>query len=244
MMQRDVHMAPKDLFASLQVKPDDFAKVAIISGQPQRARMCVEQMKNPVKNFSFLGYTFWTGTFKGNKVTVGNGGFYAPDSAFVTDLICTAGIDTLVRMGSCGAMREDIQIGDFIIADSVLRGDGATQYYVDEKYVSAVDPELTEAMHKVFTNIGGTHKGGVWTTDALFRETKDIVNSYIGKGAVAVDMVTSPFVTIANIYNRKVAVVLSVSDNLITGQLGFFDYRFFESEMKMIKGAFELVSQL
>ena len=86
-MQRDIHMKPKDLLDSLQFRPGDFADIAIISGQPQRAKMCVDQLENPVKNFTFLGYTFWTGTYKGKKVTVGNGGFYAPDSAFATDLL-------------------------------------------------------------------------------------------------------------------------------------------------------------
>jgi len=60
----------------------------------------------------------------------------------------------------------------------------------------------------------------------LFKETKEIVNPYIEKGAIAVDMVTSPFVTVANIYKRKVAAILAVSDNLITGTLGFADIDF------------------
>ncbi|MFH1771629.1 MAG: hypothetical protein ABH872_02325 [Candidatus Omnitrophota bacterium] len=244
MMQRDVHLKPKDLLDSLQFKEGDFADIAIISGQPQRAKMCVGELENAVKNFTFLGYTFWTGTYKGKRVTVGNGGFYAPDSAFVTELICTAGVNTLIRIGSCGALRKDIQIGDFIIADSILRGDGATRYYVDDSFKPEVDKSLTQELAAIFKKVSTAHCGGVWTTDALFRETKEIVNPYIERGAIAVDMVTSPFVTVANIYKKKVAVVLSVSDNIITGELGFTDFRFFESEMKMIKAAFEAAGEL
>ena len=242
MMQRDVHMNAKALLETLQFRPGDFGKVAIISGQPQRAKMCVDQLENPVKNFTFLGYSFWTGTYKGKKITVGNGGFYAPDSAFVTELVCEGGVDTLIRVGSCGALSKDIGIGDFVIGDKVLRGDGATRYYVDDNYTAKVDKDLTDKLEKTFKNIAGTHRGGIWTTDAIFRETKDIVNGYIDKGAVAVDMVTSPFVTVANLYKKKVAVVMAVSDNLITGEMGFTDYRYFEAEMKMIKGVFEFAS--
>jgi len=242
MMTRDVHMKPMDLLMSLQFRPGDFGKVAIISGQAQRAKMCLEHMENPVKNFTFLGYTFWTGLYKGVKVTVGNGGFYAPDSAFVTELICNAGVEILVRTGSCGALRQDIQIGDFVVADNVLRGDGATRYYVDDKFKPVPDKALTDRLVKVFGAVGNVHRGGVWTTDAMFRETKEIVNSYIDKGAIAVDMVTSPFVTVANLYKKRVAVVMSASDNLITGEMGFTDYRYFEAEMKMVKAAFEVAS--
>ncbi|MCP4653407.1 MAG: hypothetical protein GY858_08520 [Candidatus Omnitrophica bacterium] len=241
MMQKDVHMKPQDLLDSLQFHPGDFGEVGIISGQPHRAKMCLQKLENPVKNFTFLGYTFWSGNYKGKKVTVGNGGFYAPDSALATELLCVGGIETLIRIGSCGALREDIEIGDFIIADSVQRGDGATKYYVDDDFTSYIDKELTDKLEAHFKNISPTHRGGIWTTDAIFRETKEIVNSYIDKGSIAVDMVTSPFVTVANLYKKKVAAILSVSDNLITGKLGFTDYKFFESEAKMIKGAFDLI---
>lgn len=240
-MQREVHMCAKELLETLQFRPGDFGEVAIISGQPQRAKMCMEKLENPVKNFSFLGYTFWTGTYKGKKVTVGNGGFYAPDSAFATELVCEGGVETLIRVGSCGAMSKDIQIGDFVIADKILRGDGATQYYVKDDFVPQVDKQITAKLEGIFKNAGTVHKGGVWTTDAIFRETKDIVNGYIEKGAVAVDMVTSPFVTVANLYKKKVAVIMVASDNLITGEMGFTDYRYFQAEMKMITSALESI---
>ena len=241
MMQRDVHLKPKDLLASLQFREGDFGKIALVSGQPQRAKMCLKYLEKPVKNFTFLGYTFWSGYYKGRKVTVGNAGFYAPDSAFVTELLCNAGVETLIRLGSCGALREDINVGDFVIVDEVFRGDGASRYYVDDKFKPVLDAALTLCAEDIFKKIGNIHRGGVWTTDALFRETKEIVNPYIEKGAIAVDMVTSPFVTVANLYHKKVAAALVVSDNLITGELGFADFRLFEAEMKMTKSVFDFV---
>jgi purine-nucleoside phosphorylase len=243
-MQRDIHLKPQDLLASLQFKPGDFGSIALVSGQAHRAKMCLEKLENPVKNFTFLGYTFWTGTYKGEKITVGNGGFYAPDSAFVTELLCVGGVDTLIRLGSCGALRADINVGDYILADTIVRGDGATRYYVDDDFSPSVDNKVSASIEQVFKTVGQVHKGGVWSTDALFRETKDIVNSYIDKGAIAVDMVTSPFITLANIYKKKAAAILAVSDNLITGQLGFADFRFFQAEMKMTDLAFSVVDNL
>jgi purine-nucleoside phosphorylase len=135
-----------------------------------------------------------------------------------------------------------MNVGDFIVVDKVIRGDGATRYYVDDGFVPDVDKELTEKMGNIFKKEGATHQGAVWTTDGLFRETKEIVNSYITKGAISVDMVTSPFVTVANLYKRAVAVVLAISDNLITGEMGFADFRLFDAEEKMTKAAFELIS--
>ena len=244
MMQRDIHMAPKDLLYSLQFKEGDFGDTVLVSGQQHRAQMCLEKLENHVKNFTFLGYTFWTGLYNGKKITVGNGGFYAPDSAFVTELLCAGGIKNFIRLGSCGALREDINVGDYILATDIIRGDGATRYYVEDDYKAKVSEDITKILGKVFKNSGKVYEGGVWTTDAIFKETKDIVNSYIDKGAIAVDMVTSPFVTVANLYKKRVGAILAVSDNLITGALGFNDYRFFEAEMKMTDLAFSVVDNL
>jgi len=242
MMQRDVHLHAKGLLESLQFRQGDFGEIGIISGQMQRAQRCLQYLENPVKNFTFLGYTFWTGLYKGKKVTVGNGGFYAPDSAFVTEILCVGGIKTLIRLGSCGGMKQEMTVGDFVVVDRVIRGDGATRYYVDDNFVPQVDKELSGKLSTIFKKVGTVYQGACWTTDAMFRETKEIVNPYIEKGAICVDMVTSPFVTISNVYKTKVAAILVVSDNLLTGEMGFADFRLFDAEEKMTKTIFEIIS--
>lgn len=241
-MQRDVHLHAKGLLESLQFRQGDFGEIGIISGQMQRAQRCLQYLENPVKNFTFLGYTFWTGLYKGKKVTVGNGGFYAPDSAFVTEILCVGGIKTLIRLGSCGGMKQEMTVGDFVVVDRVIRGDGATRYYVDDNFVPQVDKELSGKLSTIFKKVGTVYQGACWTTDAMFRETKEIVNPYIEKGAICVDMVTSPFVTISNVYKTKVAAILVVSDNLLTGEMGFADFRLFDAEEKMTKTIFEIIS--
>lgn len=238
MMQREIHITPMDLLKAVQFKEGDLAKIAIISGQPQRVTTALEKLKNPLKNFSAFGYTFWTGEYKGKRVTVGNGGMYAPDAALVTELLCAGGVDYLIRLGSCGSMRKEINIGDYILVESALRGDGVTRYYVDDGIIPKADQELSDKLATVFKNV---HKGMVWTTDALLRETKEVVNNAISQGAIAVDMVTSPFLTIANLYNKKAAAILLVSDNLITGEIGFASIKVFDAEKKMIDRAFDLI---
>jgi len=243
-MTRNIHIAPRDLLNSLQFRNGDFAPVALVSGQPHRAQTCVGFLENPVKNFTFFGYTFWTGTYKGKRVTVGNGGFYSPDTAFVTELLAEGGVECLIRLGSCGALRKEIAVGDFIVADSCLRGDGATPYYVDKDFVPTTDRALTDAIEASFKKDSAVYTGKVWTTDALFKETKDVVNASIDQGAIAVDMVSSAFITVANVYKKKAAAVLCVSDNLITGQMGFTDIRFYQNERAMIDKMFALVGTL
>ncbi len=243
-MQRDVHLKPEDILNFFQVKKGDLGEIALVSGDVQRAKMCLEQIESPVKKFAFLEYTFWTGTYKGRSITIGNGGSYSPDSAFVTELLCSAGIEFLIRLGSCGVLRKDIQVGDMIVADRAFRGEGTTRYYVGEDFVPEADKDLSDKLFVFASEETKTHRGPIWTTDALFRETKEIVNSYIQKGAIAVDMIASSFFTIANLYQKKTAAILTASDNLITGQLGFLDPGFMDAQRRMIQIAFRAVERL
>jgi len=243
MMKRDIHITARDLLNAMQFREGDLGRIGILSGQPQRIEMCLEILENPIKNFSAFGYTLWTGEYKGKRITVGNGGMYAPDAALVTEIVCEGGVDVLIRLGSCGALKEEIDIGDLVIAEAALRGDGVTNYYVNEGFVPRAERELIEASSSIFDG-KNVHYGTIWTTDALLRETKEIINRVIKEGAIGVDMVTSPFLTIANLYKRRALAILVVSDNLITGEMGFFDIRFFDAEREMVDKAFKLIEAI
>jgi DeoD family purine-nucleoside phosphorylase len=245
MMERDVHLTPRALLESVQYKEGDFSEIALVSGQMQRVTMILESLESPVENFSTFGYTFWTGTFQGKKVTTGNSGLYAPDSALVTELLCEAGVQYFVRVGSCGALSREIEIGDLIIADTALRGDGVTDYYVDDAFVPTADVALSNELEKLARNADlNVHRGPVFTTDALLKETKEVINPKIEQGAVAIDMVTSPFLTVAGLYQKKAVAMLAVSDNLITGEIGFADTRYFETERRSTEIALNMVENI
>jgi len=245
MMERDIHFTARGMLESMQFKDGDFGKIALVSGQMQRITMILDCLENTIKNFSTFGYTFWTGHFQGKKITTGNGGLYSPDAALITEILCEGGIDYLIRVGSCGALSQEIEIGDLVIADQALRGDGVTSYYVDNEFLPTADKMLTNDLEELARNSGvKVHRGPVFTTDALLKETKEVINPKIKAGAIAIDMVTSPFFTIANLYRKKPVAMLVVSDNLITGEIGFSDIRYFDAEYKSTQIALNMVKMI
>ena len=68
-----------------------------------------------------------TGDLDGKRVTVGNGGRFAPDTAMTTEILCAAGAESLIRIGSCGSLQDDVKIGDLVIVTGAIRGEGTTQ---------------------------------------------------------------------------------------------------------------------
>ena len=88
------------------------------------------------------------------------------------------------------------------------------------------------------------HRGKVWSTDAILRETRDHVGKAIDQGAVAVDMVSSVFLTISEHYNVPAAVILAVSDHIITGEMGFMDTNYYMAEHSMIGISLNVIKEL
>lgn len=241
-MKRDVHLSGKDLMSMVQLRPGDLGKFAIVPGPLDRLNALIKKLKDPIKNFSFMEYNMYTGTIDGIKVSAGNGGRFSSDSAINAEILCNAGTENIIRIGSCGALDEKINIGDLIIVTDVYRGDGVTPYYVDKDFVTKADQKIIDVLTKACKKFGITcHLGGVWTTDALLKETKEIVGRFRKQGAIAVDMVCSSLLTIAQLYKVKAGAVLAVSDNIITGEMGFTNPKYYMSESMMLDISLEAV---
>ncbi|MDD4907641.1 MAG: hypothetical protein PHJ00_01105 [Candidatus Omnitrophica bacterium] len=244
-MQKDIHMTGKDLTQMVQLRPQDVGKYAIVPGPKDRLDVLIKKIENPIKNFSFMEYTMYTGTYQGIKVTAMNGGRFSTDTSITSEVMCNAGIGNIIRIGTCGALDENIKVGDLVVVDTVIRGDGVTPYYVDKDFKTVSDKKIADTMFNIAKEQGvNIHRGCAWTTDALLRETREIVEAKRKEGAIAVDMVSSTLLTIAQTYNIKAGSILAVSDNVITGEMGFMNPLYYMAESKLIEIALETVKRL
>ena len=244
-MVKDIHMTGKDLTQMVQLRPQDVGKYAIVPGPRDRLDVLVKKLDNPVKNFSFMEYTMYTGTFEGIKVTAINGGRFSTDTSITSEVMCNADIKNIIRVGTCGALDENMKVGDLVVVDSIIRGDGVTPYYVDKDFKTVADKKISDTLYDVAKGMGlNIHRGTAWTTDALLRETRELVEAKRKEGAIAVDMVSSTLLTIAQMYNVKAGSILAISDNVITGEMGFMNPLYYMAEANLIKIALETVKKL
>ena len=247
-MKRDIHLTGQDLMGMVQLRPQDIGKYAIVPGPKERLDSLMKKLENPVKNFSFMEYTMYTGTYAGVKITAINGGRFSADTSITTEILCNAQAQCLIRIGSCGSLREDIKVGDLIVATGCVRGDGVTPYYVDSNFVTRPDEVLTQSLAKIAEGVAApmgnkVHVGKVWTTDAILRETREHVGKAVDQGAIGVDMVSSVFLTIAQLYKIPAVSILAVSDNIMTGEMGFMNPDYYMSEGSLINIALNLIKQ-
>ena len=226
------------MLSMLGLKPDSLGPYALIPGPKERSDILLKLLDAPQKNFTFLDYEMHSGSLDGKRVTVGNGGRYAPDTAITTEILCGAGAQALIRVGSCGSLQQDIKIGDLVIVTGALRGDGTSRYYVAENFSTVAHADIVSALKKAADSLNiRYHLGWNFTTDALFQETPELIQQLNEQNISSIDMVTSTFLTIAQIRGKKAGAVLAVSDECLHGKFGFRDPQFLEAERKTIEVA-------
>ena len=241
-MRSEPHITAEGMLARLGVKPGALGKVALVPGPRERAARMRLALDHPRKTLAFQDYEMYTGMLGDRRVTIGNGGRYSPDTAITTELLCAAGVETLVRVGSCGSLQEDVKLGDVVIVTGAVRGDGASPRYVPEDFETVSHPRVVEALTRAAESLDvPVHHGRVFTTDALFRETPELLASLEQQGMAAIDMVTAAFLTVAQVKRAGAGAVLAVSDECVTGKLGFHGPSFREAEQRAMRIALKAV---
>ncbi len=244
-MLKEAHFTPERMLSLLGIKAGSLAPYALIPGPRERSQMLLGALKQPAKNFSFLEYEMHTGTHNGKRVTVGNGGRYAPDAAITTEILCAGGVESLIRIGSCGSLQENVKVGDLLIVAGSLRGEGTTPYYVPKNHSTRSHPKIVSALTEAAKSLQiRVHLGWVYTTDALFQETPELIEELERNGTSGIDMVTSAFLTVAQVRGKKAGAILAVSDECLKGKLGFRDPLFLAAEEKMAEVALKAIELL
>ena len=235
-MIKEPHFTPQKMLSLLGLKSDSLGPYALIPGPRERSQRLLGMLTSPTKNFTFLDYEMHTGTLAGKRVTIGNGGRYAPDTAMTTELLCAAGAESLIRIGSCGSLQDHVKIGDLVIVTGAIRGEGTTTYYVPKNFSTVAHPDIINALKEAAESMGVRyHLGWIFTTDALFQETPELIQELNQQKISSIDMVTSTFLTIAQLRNKKAGAILAVSDECLCGKFGFRDPLFLGAEEKMVE---------
>lgn len=232
-MQVPIHMCPEKMFKSLGGKKDDFCDTVLMCGQRHRVDMVLDRLDDVKKIFGFSGHSVFRAKHCGQDLLVANSGMYAPDTAIVMELLSCAGVKNYIRLGSCGALSAKIKVGDIVIAESAMVGEGTSRYYLEANDFIQSDMSLISILKSNIKD-SGVFYGSVWTTDALFREIPKHVDPMIAEGAIAVDMVSSALLAIAKFYSHRAVSLLAVSDNVVKGISGFKSKEYKETEKIII----------
>ena len=163
----------------------------------------------------------------------------APYAVILLENLVSWGVGEVVFFGWCGAISPDVHTGDIIIPNAAFIDDGTSGNYIftpscDVAPSFGIQSRLKSACRKHHLPF---HEGPVWSTDAIFRETREKVLHYQTQNALAVEMEASGLFAVGAFRHMDVGCVLVVSDELSSMRWnpGFRNPHFIERRLQVCK---------
>lgn len=207
----------------LEAKKEDIAETVLLSGDPLRAKYVAENMLDDAKCYNkvrnMLGYT---GFYKGKRVSVQGTGMGQPSLAiYAHELINEYHAKKLIRIGTCGALSSEIKLGDIIIAHGASTDSSMNKMTFQGLDFSAIaDFELLrKAVEFAEKRKVAIKVGNVFSTDVFYMaEDPKRWQVWSDHQVLCAEMESSLLYTMAARHNVQALSILTVSDNIITGE--------------------------
>ena len=200
----------------------DIAETVLMPGDPYRARWAAETfLDDAVLVNEVRGMLGFTGTWKGNRVTIQGSGMGMPSlSIYVNELIRDYGAKTLIRIGSCGGMQPHVGVRDVILAMSATTiTSPSAGIFREVNFAPTADYSLLRAAADAAAGLETpVHVGGIYSSDVFYAERPDLDEQMVRHGILGVEMEAAELYTLAARYGRRALAVLTVSDHLQTGE--------------------------
>ena len=203
-----------------EAKKDDIAKTVIMPGDPNRAKLIAENNLTNIKLVNEVrGILAYTGYYKNHKVTVMASGMGMPSMGIYSyELFKEYDVDNIIRIGTCGALTKEINLEDIIIPDKAYTLSNFSYQYTGV-LTNIVHPSRTlsarlEESAKIldFKFLTGT----INTSDIFYSDYKDSLEKE--NNCLAIEMEAFALFYIAEKLNKNASAILTVTDNLITGE--------------------------
>jgi DeoD family purine-nucleoside phosphorylase len=200
--------------ATIHLNPaTDVAERVLLPGDPQRALAVAQALLEAPRMLNARrGLWGYTGTAPdGELLTVQSTGMGGPSAAIVTEELVDLGARTFLRIGTCGALTDELELGRLLAVREVLARDGTSRALGAGERIAG-DAALTEAL----VEAGGAQPATVVTTDVFYESRDGVQERWAAEGAVAVEMETAAVFAVAQRREARAACLLGVTD-LIAG---------------------------
>ncbi|HAB95214.1 MAG TPA: uridine phosphorylase [Lachnospiraceae bacterium] len=145
----------------IQVAAGEVGRYVLFPGDPKRCAKIARYFENPVLIADNREYVTYTGTLDGVKVSVISSGIGGASASIGIEEVVNCGADTIIRVGTCGGMQEEVMSGDLVIANGAVRMEGTSREYAPLEYPAVADHVVTNALEEAAISLGLRHHIGV-----------------------------------------------------------------------------------
>jgi uridine phosphorylase len=181
---------------------------ALLTGDPGRALALAQLLTSEPKMFNHnRGLWGYSGLAEdGEPLTIMSHGMGGPSAAIVLEELCDLGLERAIRIGSCGALNDSLELGELICADDLLGADGTSNALIGDMPL-VPDQQMTELLAA-----DADHSGLVVSADLFYERGSERVERWKQSGAIAVEMEAAALLAVAKLRSVRFAALLMVSD--------------------------------
>lgn len=205
----------------IDAEPGDFADTVLMPGDPLRARYIAETFLDDVRQVNrvrhMLGYT---GRYKGRKISVMGHGMGIPSvSIYAKELITDYDVTTLIRVGSCGAVRDDTALRDLVVGLGACTDSGVNRSrFAGMDFAAIADFDLTRHAVDAAAILEVPVKvGNLFSADLFYDPRPDTAELLERYGIVGVEMEAAGLYGVAAEFGARAATICTVSDHILRG---------------------------
>jgi purine-nucleoside phosphorylase len=210
-------------------KQGQIAPTVLLPGDPLRAKYFAETMLEDVFCYNEVrGMLGYTGRYGDKRVSIMGTGMGIPTlSIYVHELVSEYDVNTLIRVGTCGAFQPDLKVGDIVLPMS-----SSTNSHINKlrfggmDYAPTASFKLLLSAYKAAKDRGArVHVGGMVSSDMFYNDDPEWWKKWAEYGALVCEMETSGLYTLAAKFKVNALSVLTVSDSLVTGEFSSAEQR-------------------
>ncbi|HLN77429.1 MAG TPA: purine-nucleoside phosphorylase [Nocardioidaceae bacterium] len=208
----------------ISASPGQVAPHVLMPGDPLRARWIAETFLEDAECYSQVRGVFgYTGTYQGERVSVQGSGMGLPSlSIYAHELFKEYDVQTIVRVGSCGALSPALGIRDIVLASGACTDSSMNRVRFEGlDYAPVADFGLLRAAYDAAVSKDlpvQTKVGLIFSSDSFYSARPELTRRMAEYGVLAVEMEASALYTLAATFGRRALAACTVSDHIITGE--------------------------
>jgi len=202
----------------LLVEDGDLTDIALVPGDPGRVDRIAGHCSDVETVAENREYTVVNASYEGRPLTICSTGIGAPSAGIAVEELDQVGVETVLRVGTCGALQRGIEIGDMIVATGAAKDEGTTKRYEKATLPAVPHHEVLSELVAVSEARDETvHVGPIATDDAFYAETEEYVENWERAGMLAVEMEAAALFTLARRKGMRAGAICTVDGNLVEG---------------------------
>ena len=213
----------------IQCGTGEVARYCLLPGDPKRVGKIANMWDSSHMVADYREHVTYTGKIGDLEISACSTGAGGGSTASALEDLAEIGCDTLIRVGTCGAIQDYIKPGDLIICSGAVRMEGTSDGYVASAYPAIADYEVTLALIEAAEQLGYTYHVGIGYTASSFfcgqarpgykgysqSFMKTIIPDMQAAGVLNFEMEAATVLTISSLYKMRAGAIFTVVANRV-----------------------------